>query len=139
MKPKRENNLRLTFLNVVPSNFPKGYKSGDPIENFEDPVLTVGLVLRFMVSICFADDQAPHTPARRRREGAQGRWRRRRTPIDLFELKALGIMAILLIAREAKNFEPPSVKPRLRRLMVTALYQSVLQHILWQSRARAQA
>jgi hypothetical protein len=137
MKSKHEKNLRVTFLNLVHCNFakcppPNDPPLNDPINKFIDPMLTIALVLRFVVSICFTDNQAPHTrlpgdAAQALKDvGVVGA-----PPIDLFELKALAIMAIVLIGEEMKDFEPPSVRPRLRHLKVTALYQSVLQHILW--------
>lgn len=125
-------NLEKTFYNIAHGSFPKppNYKE-DPINKIEEPVKTIALALRYIIAQCFTENQseATKTPAdntKLKEEGVIGA-----PPIDMFELRALAAQALCLMMLPYNQFQAPEFKPNLRRMHVSALYQVVLQHMLW--------
>jgi hypothetical protein len=121
-----------TFLQIVHAHFPHPPKKTS-IDGLPEPLNTIALSLRFLISLCFTDVQAPHTllpedaAPELKAAGVVGA-----PPLDLFELKALSIMALGLSAGALDSFHPKSaIRPRLRRAKIAALYQTVVQHVLW--------
>ncbi|KAK8890100.1 hypothetical protein M9Y10_034860 [Tritrichomonas musculus] len=134
MKAKKAKNLEKTYQNIARCLFPSDHKFPDkePLEKLGEPFITIGLTLRYIVSVCFTDNQASNTllpengPEDLKKLKVVGA-----PPLDLFELKSLAALALILNSGVSSKFSAPSFKPKLRRIKVTAYYQAVIQHLMW--------
>ena len=134
LKGKREKNLHSTYRNSSFALFPLDFPipKDEPLDKIGEPFLTIGFALRYIISVCFTDNQLPNTllpedgPEELKKLKVVGA-----PPIDHFELQALAATALLLNQNILSKMSFPSFKPKLRRLKVAAYYQSALQHLFW--------
>ena len=134
MKEKRAKKLQQTYQGITSCLFPEDYKmpEKEPLEKMGEPFITIGLAIRYIISLCFTDFQASNTKLP---ENAPEELKKAKVvgapPIDLFELKSLASLALILNLNFGNKFTAPSFKPKLRRIKVTAYYQVVIQHLIW--------
>ncbi|EAY06198.1 hypothetical protein TVAG_470410 [Trichomonas vaginalis G3] len=128
----KKTNLERTFYNIVHGSFPKppSYKE-DPINKIDEPVKTIGLALRYLIAQCFTDNQTDYTKLPESNTSLKDAGVKGAPPLDLFELRALAAQALCLMMLPYNQFHAPEFKPTLRRMHVSALHQSVLQHMIW--------
>lgn len=115
---------------IIHQVFPKKqHASKDPLSKVPEPMRTIGYALRLIVAQCYTNNQSPDLIPEEAVLGEESKVVGP-PPLDLHEVKALALQALLV-----NNFKDPLSgyvpKPRMRRIKVIALYQSVLQHILW--------
>ncbi|OHT06107.1 hypothetical protein TRFO_25962 [Tritrichomonas foetus] len=131
---KKIKNLQSTYANISSCLFPPDYQlpKGEALEKIGEPFITIGLALRYIVSLCFTENQTTYSklpedgPEDLKKAHVVGA-----PPIDLFELKALAATALVLNNNFGSKFSAPQFKPKLRRVKVAAYYQSVVQHLIW--------
>ena len=127
-----KDQLSMAFYKIAHQNFPKPPKiESDPLAFFEEPAKTVGFALRYIVAQCFTENHnqyqcTPHDNNEFRDAKILGA-----PPIDYFELRALAAQALILMMINVDTFKAPEFKPKLRRVHCGALYQSVMQHMIW--------
>ena len=129
MKPEA---LSVAFYKIAHQTFPKPpeYET-DPLIKFEEPVKTVGYALRYIVAQCFTRNSSVYT----RTPSDNVEFREHKIisapPIDYFELKALAAQALILMMINIDTYKAPEFLPKMRRVHVAALYQSVMAHMIW--------
>ena len=128
-----ETKLKTILYQIIHMNFPKPPATKtDPLSKIPEPLYTIGLALRNLVAQCFTENCSASmkinesTPASIKDAKVKSA-----PPVDLFELRTLAAMAVVLNQIEISKFTFLEYKPRIRRLKVSALYQSILQHIIW--------
>ncbi|KAH0794305.1 hypothetical protein GPJ56_001747 [Histomonas meleagridis] len=128
------NRLKSTFYNITHCSFPPDFKlpKDDPLLKLEEPIQTCGYALRFLVSQCFASNQVPnslikeYSPQSLKDAKVVGA-----PPLDMFELRSLAVTCVILSLNLGSKFNGPILKPKLRRVKVSAVCQSVVQHLVW--------
>lgn len=118
---------------IIHKNFPTAPDiMSDPISQLQEPVRTAAFTLRYLLSLCFTDNQTPYTKTPADKQdyitnfsivGAP--------PLDAFEFRALAAMVIILCFVNMTIARIPQVKPSPRKSHVATLYQTTLQHIIW--------
>ncbi|KAH0785824.1 Protein asteroid 1 [Histomonas meleagridis] len=128
------NRLKSTFHNIAHCSFPPDFKlpKDDPLLKLEEPIQTCGYALRFLVSQCFTNNQVPNSlikedsPQSLKDAKVVGA-----PPLDMFELRSLAVTCVILCLNLGSKFNGPILKPKLRRVKVSAMYQAVVQHLVW--------
>lgn len=126
--------IKDAFNNIAHCCFPVDYKlpKDDPISTLDEPIQTCAYALRYLISQCFTNNQIPRTmlpetaPQDLKDAKVVGA-----PPLDLYEIKSLAITSIVLCLNLGSKFSGPVLKPKLRRMKVSALYQTTLQHLIW--------
>ncbi|EAX90110.1 hypothetical protein TVAG_256150 [Trichomonas vaginalis G3] len=129
--------LEKTFYMIAHSKFPKQPNpKDDPVSALPEPFKILALSLRYLIAQCFTENQANYTRTPEDNKKLKDAGVIGAPPIDLFELRALAAQALCLIQLPYSQWnngeqKAPEFKPKLRRLHVAALYEVVLQHMLW--------
>ena len=132
LKRMKADSLMAAFYKIAHLTFPKPPDFElDPLLKFEEPVKTVGFALRYIVAQCFTNHTSPYT--RTPSESIELRENKIfcAPPIDYFELKALAAQALILMMINIDTYKAPEFLPKMRRVHVAALYQSVMAHMIW--------
>ena len=130
--PKKKANLGKMFSKIAHMNFPSLKMKTDPLDKIGGPLVVAGLAIRFLISVCFTKNQADYTllpedgPEELKKAGVVGA-----PPLDFFEVQALALCVLVLCTGNASKFESTGFKPTMRRVKVSALYQSTLMHLIW--------
>ena len=126
--------LRGTFNNIAHCCFPPDFAlpKDDPLLKLDEPIQTCGFALRYLVSQCFTGNQAPQCMLK---EDAPQPLRDAKVvgapPLDMFELRALAVTCVILCLNLGSKYGGPTLKPKLRRVKVAAMYQAAVQHLTW--------
>lgn len=130
-----QQKIKDAYNNIAHCCFPIEYKmkKDDPILALDEPIQTCAYALRYLISQCFTNNQIPRTMLQE--ETAPQSLKDAKVvgapPLDIFEIKSLAITSIVLCLNLGSKFSGPVLKPKLRRMKVSALYQTTIQHLLW--------
>jgi hypothetical protein len=108
-------------------------KKPDLLEKLPQPFRLAGQAIRLVIAQCFTDNQTELTKCPDNENGnALKELGYIGAPlIDMFELKTLiGTVIVLNSQKTTGKFESPVIKPKLRRIRVSAYYQSALQYLI---------